>query len=339
MDAAYEVVALYDLNTEAAGAAQAQYGGDVCDTSDQLVNHPNVEAFIISLNPFAHPPVFFETLKADKPIFIEKPIALDAATAQEMADAADRRGVPVHVGFVRRYLPRHVAAMKFIRENDPGEILSITCRSFHAGETELINCLNNCPDNFRLQVSQIPFHRCHSLDVMLQYGGPLKSVSAVGRKVLNPEYPSPDEVIANLEFANGAVGQFHYSSVAYRGELSYQLHAENYSLAFEPNGDLVISRRPPLRSLREDGSTDCRRWYHRNTTAEHRQYNASVRQIDPIIMLDFLEGVRTGRPMSCPIRDGLAVAEFAEAIETSWQTQRTITFPLTGEETHATAST
>jgi predicted dehydrogenase len=162
---------------------------------------------------------------------------------------------------------------------------------------------------------------------MLLYGGKLKAVNAVGRKVVKRPYPSPDEVIANLEFANGALGCFHYSSMAYAGELSYLIHAENYTLTVTTGNHLEIRRRPELRSLREDGSKDCRPLYHANIAPETRQFPSGT--VDHLIMLDFLDSVRTGAPIKASIRAGYEVAELAEAIERSWREQRKIELPLT----------
>ena len=324
-DEEYEVVAAHDLRKESVEAVIETYGGEACESSEQLVAHPGVDAFIISLDPFAHPAAFFETLEAGKAIFVEKPIAMTAADAWRMTHAAEERKVPVHVGFMRRYLPKHVAARKFIAENDPGALFSVNCRWFHAGETEMINMLTNSPENFRLKVSQIPFHCCHALDVMILYAGKAKSVSGVGRKVVERQYPSPDEVIANIEFENGCLGSFHYGSMAYKGGLSYLIHAENYTLTFT-GWNLEICRRPELRSLREDGSKDCRPWYLGNVAPEIRQYSGE--RVDHKIMLDFLNSARTGAPMRAPIRDGYRVAELAEAIERSWQERKTINLPL-----------
>ena len=328
LDEEYEVVALYDVRKESAGSAFAKYGGKVCTTSGELVKHPEVEAFIISLDPFAHPAAFYQALEAGKPIYIEKPIAMTAEEAWKMTKKAEEKNIPVNVGLMRRHEPKHVAARKFLSENEPGTIFSVNCRWFHAGETEMINLLNKYPDNFRLKVSQIPFHCCHALDVMLLYGGAVKSVSAQGMKVANRQYPSPDEVIASLEFANGTIGSFHYSSVAYRGEMSYVIHAENYTLSFDNCEQVLeISHRPKLRSQREDASGDCRDTYFKNVGPDTHKFGVSGFP-DHQVMLDFLDSVRTGTPMKVPILDGYKVAELAEAIEWSWKEKRKISLPL-----------
>lgn len=325
LDGPFEVVAAYDLNPAAVDAMVERFGGVACTSSEELISAPQAEAFLISLDPFAHPAAFDECLPAGKPIFLEKPIAMTAAEAHRMMLAAETANVPVQVGFMRRYRPQHLAALEYLQSHDPGAMLGLACRWFHAGETEQINMLNNFPDNFRLKVSQIPFHCCHALDVMMRYGGKVTRVSAVGTKVVDRPYPSPDEVIATLQFESGAVGTFHYSSIAFQGGINYVLHAENYSLDMTGN-TLSISKRPPLRSLRENEAKDCRPWYLQNVAPETRQFSSM--HVDHLIMLDFLRAVRSGEPMTAPIRDGYLVAELAEAIERSWQEDHALELPL-----------
>jgi len=321
----YQVVAAYDICRESVESLCRKYGGKVCSNADELVSYKEADAFMISLDPFAHYDAFNRTAAAGKPIFIEKPLALTAQKSYEMMKTAQEKKVPVHVGLMRRYLPKHVTARRFLAENDLGHFFSVTCRWFHAGETEMINCMNNCPDNFRLKVSQIPFHCCHALDVMRLYGGEVKKVDARGLKLVKRNYPSPDEVIALFEFENGAIGQFHYCSMAYQGEISYLIHTENYTLNFTDG--LEIWYRPRHKSQREDGSGDCRPVYHRNVGPDRYMLGAHP-STTPAIMLDFLNSVRNGTPMKVPIEDAYKVAEIAEAIEMSYTSGKEVSLPL-----------
>ena len=320
----YEVVAAHDIREEAIGEVCERYGGKGCQTVDELLDCGEVDAFMISLDPLAHPAAFFRTVQIGKPIFIEKPIALTALEAYRMMKEAEEREVPVQVGFMRRYVPKHVIAREFLAEHDVGRLFSVTCNWYHAGETEMINCMNNAPDNFRLKVSQIPFHCCHALDVIRLYGGEVRSVEARGLKVIERNYPSPDEVIALLEFESGAIGHFHYSSMAYRQCITYLIHTENYTLNFE-NG-LEIWRRPMTRAQRGEFLEDCREAYHPNMGPD--RYESRGPSADAEIMRDFLGAVRSETPMKVPIEDAYKVAELAEAIERSWQESRKILLPL-----------
>ena len=321
----YRVVAAYDIVPGAVKTLVERYGGTACASEDELLGCEEADAFLISLDPFAHPDAFDKTLERGKPIFIEKPIALTAERAYRMMTSAREKNVPVHVGFLHRYYEHHKAARKFLHENPPGRLFSVTCNWHHPGETEMINCTNNLPDNFRLKLSQIPFHCCHALDMLMLYGGPVRRVDARGLKLVKRNYPSPDEVIALLEFASGAIGYFHYSSMAYKScGGSFLIHAENYTM--ELTGDLFIYRRPATKFLRGEFETDCRDKYHPHTLPEHRKFAHAL--TDCLIMRDFLGAVRNGMPMKAPIEVGFKVAELAEAIERSWKEKVVIELPM-----------
>ena len=320
----YTVVAAYDIRPDAVQNVCERYGGVACASADELLDVTEADAWLISLDPLAHPDAFDQTVEKGKPIFIEKPIAMSAERAFRMMQKAEQCGVPVQVGFMRRYLPKHKAARRFLSENDTGRLFSVTCTWHHAGETEMINCLNNCPDNFRLKVSQIPFHCCHALDVVRLYGGEVKRVQSRGMKWVDRHYPSPDAVIALLEFENGAIGHFHYCSMSYKGALSYLVHTENYTLTFEEG--LEIYRRPKHKAQRDDGSKDCRPVYHSHMGPDRQTFAGPLPNAE--IMLDFLNAVRDGTPVRVPIADAYKVAELAEAIEQSWQQDKAIELPL-----------
>ena len=333
----YEVAAAFDIDAQKVKEVTERYGGKGCSSAEELIKTKGIDAFIISLDPFAHPDAFDRTIEAGKPIYIEKPIAMSAERAYQMLERSREKNVPVHVGLMRRYEPQHVAARRFMKDNPPGRFFGIRCNWFHPGETEMLNCLFNQPDNFRLKVSQIPFHCCHALDVMRTYAGEVRRVEAMGIKWIERQYPSPDNVIAVFEFENGSIGSFNYSSMSYKGELSYIIHCENYTLTFE-NG-LEIWYRPTTKFHREGEMLwskktgagpwiDCRPTYQKNIGPEKHVFVATSLP-DDLAMKDFLGAVREGTPMKVTLEDGYKVAELAEAIETSYVQKKPIELPFT----------
>jgi len=322
----YRIRAAFDIRPEAVDALVKQYGGKPCSSEEELLDCAGVDAFLISLDPFAHGAAFDKTLERGKPIFIEKPIALSAKRAHGMMKAAREKSVPVHVGFIHRYYGMHEAAKKYMAENPPGVLFSVKCDWFHAGETEMVNCMNNFPDNFRLKLSQIPFHCCHALDVLMLYGGNIKRVDARGIKVIERNYPSPDEVIALLEFENGAIGYFHYSSMAYSfcGG-NYLIHTANYTLDIS-GGFMRVYVRPPTKYMRGEFDKDCRDKYHANIGPTEQAFPGTL--VDNRVMNDFLTMVREGRSDESTMDAAYKVAELAEAIELSWKEKRIIDLPM-----------
>ena len=57
---------------------------------------------------------------AGKDIFCEKPLGLTLNEAHELLDAVSRAGVRLQVGFMRRYDPAYLSAMKHIEAGDIG---------------------------------------------------------------------------------------------------------------------------------------------------------------------------------------------------------------------------
>ena len=327
----YEVVSAFDVKEASTDALCKKYGGKACRTAEEMLGAKGVEAVIISLDPFSHPDAFAKTLQLGKPIFIEKPIAPTARQAYQMMLEAQKRKIPVHVGLLYRYLPTVRAVKKHLEENDPGRLFSITWNWHHAGETEIINMHNMFPNNFRLKISQIPFHCCHALDTICLLAGEIRSVHAYGIKCLEREYASPDEVIAVFEFQNGAIGHFHYSGVAFGSNgMPCCLHAENYTIAFSQWSTYDVWTRPPRKCMRGDlGKEDCRPTWEKFVGPAHHEFKTDGYMVGTIAaMSDFLASVRTGSPMKVPIETGVRTAEIADAIEMSYKSGKKVDLPL-----------
>lgn len=330
-EGAYEVVSAFDVKKEATKGLCDRFGGKPCRSAEEMLGAKGVEAVVISLNPFAHEEAFYKSLELGKPIFIEKPIAPTARGAFDMMRKARAKKVPVHVGLIHRYYPAYKAVKRHLEEHAPGVIFSMVYNWQHAGETEMINCHNMFPDNFRLKISQIPFHCCHALDLYHVFFGDIVAVTACGIKQLKRDYPSPDEVIALLEFKNGAIGHFHYSSVCQGRHCAFPafINTENYAISCSPS-EYVAYYRPPHKNMRgELKKQDCRAEWSRHIGPVSHKFEFNHHDLATAeAMTDFIESVRTGAPIKVPIGDGYWVAELAEAIETSWKKGKKIRLPL-----------
>lgn len=138
-----------------------------------------------------------------------------------------------------------------------------------------------------------------------------------------------------FEFKNGAIGQFHYSSVAYGSDgLPACLHAENYTVTFSQWGVYDVYYRPPHKSMRGDiGKTDCRPTWDKNVGPAHHDFKMDQFLAGTTnVMKDFIESVRIGSPMKAPIEDGYRIAEIADAIEMSYKQGKKIELPLFGKD-------
>ena len=103
-----EVVAVADIDHAAAVSAAEPYGAKVYDTSDELVNDPDVDAVIIATFGRVHAPDVIKAIEAGTYVLCEKPLATTAEDCIAIMDAERRAGKKlVTVGFMRRFDPAY----------------------------------------------------------------------------------------------------------------------------------------------------------------------------------------------------------------------------------------
>jgi myo-inositol 2-dehydrogenase/D-chiro-inositol 1-dehydrogenase len=118
-----------DVNRAAAEGLASRYGASVADT-DAALSDPAVDAVLIASSTDTHADLIERAAKAGKAIFCEKPVDLDLKRVDACLAVAKKAGVPLLIGFNRRFDPSF-AALK--REFDGGavgklELLAITSR-------------------------------------------------------------------------------------------------------------------------------------------------------------------------------------------------------------------
>jgi predicted dehydrogenase len=119
-----DVVAIADLNEAAAKAAAESYGIPLALGSvEALLEHDLDAVSIITPNKF-HCPLSLQALKAGKHVFCEKPPAISAAEAQQMAEAAKAADKVLMFNFNNRARPESFALMDAIKAGEVGEINS-----------------------------------------------------------------------------------------------------------------------------------------------------------------------------------------------------------------------
>jgi predicted dehydrogenase len=70
-----------------------------------LINDPDVNAIYIATPPSSHEAYTTEALQAGKPVYVEKPMAVNAAAAARMSEVAKSTGVKLSVAHYRREQP------------------------------------------------------------------------------------------------------------------------------------------------------------------------------------------------------------------------------------------
>ncbi|TIU70613.1 MAG: inositol 2-dehydrogenase [Mesorhizobium sp.] len=113
-----KLVAVADAFEKAATELASAYGAEV-RSIDAIEKAKDIDAVIICTPTDTHADLIERFAKAGKAIFCEKPIDLDIASTDQCLAAVEKAGVPLQIGFNRRFDPSFAAVKKRI---DAGEI-------------------------------------------------------------------------------------------------------------------------------------------------------------------------------------------------------------------------
>ncbi|MDF1576484.1 MAG: Gfo/Idh/MocA family oxidoreductase [Bacteroidales bacterium] len=182
-----QLVAVGNRSFEKAKDYAARHGiPEVHEDPFEVIYNPEVDIVYIATPPGSHMEYALETIKAGKPVYIEKPMARTARECRVINEAAEKGGVPVFVAYYRRELEYFKKVKSIIDEGTLGRILHVNLQQFYPARPEDYD-----RDNLPWRV--IPedsgggyFHDlgCHALDILFHiFGDPLEvsgKISNVG---------------------------------------------------------------------------------------------------------------------------------------------------------------
>ena len=84
------------------------------DDAEAIINADDIDAVYIATLTDSHLDYALRCAKAGKPVYVEKPMAMDYAQCRTMIDAAKAAKVPLWVGYYRRALPRFLKVKELL---------------------------------------------------------------------------------------------------------------------------------------------------------------------------------------------------------------------------------
>lgn len=206
------LVAVSDINAEAAARLAAQYGAEVRATDDILAD-PAINAVLIATSTDTHSDLIERATAAGKAVLCEKPVDLSLARAQACQKAVTPTGQPVMIGFNRRFDPNFSALKTALDKGEIGkpELLSIT--SFDPAP----------PPVAYIKVSGGLFRdmMIHDFDMAnFIMGAAPVTISATGSSIVDPAIGAAGDVdtaVVTLTYADGRIAVIKNSRRAVYG--------------------------------------------------------------------------------------------------------------------------
>lgn len=294
-----ELACVYDVDPARAAAVGAEYGVRAARTFDELVDR--CEAVAIATSTGSHAELTIAAARAGRPVFCEKPLSLDRATTEATIEAVERAGVPLQVGFHRRFDPDWAAAATRIHAGELGEVtfFRTTLRDMTPPDPNFLSGSGG----FFADVT------VHDLDVARWLVGEVVEVTAHGAAA-DPafaELGDIDTAVCVLRFANGALGVIDNSRSARYG----------YECSTEVMGTKATVRIEAPRSV--EWRTPGQASYPLARDFEERYPAAYAAELDA-----FARCVLDGTPPRVTGRDALAAFDLAVAATASWRSGTTV---------------
>jgi 1,5-anhydro-D-fructose reductase (1,5-anhydro-D-mannitol-forming) len=118
-----ELVAVMRRNGDLAADYAQRHGVERWyDDADALINDPGVDAVYIATPPSLHADYTLAVAAAGKPVYVEKPMALNHAQCLSMIAACEEHGVPLFVAYYRRALPRFCKVKSLLDSGAIGQV-------------------------------------------------------------------------------------------------------------------------------------------------------------------------------------------------------------------------
>ena len=119
-----------DVFEDSAKSLAAEHNAKASIDSSDAFSDPDIQAIIIASSTDTHLDLILEGIKAGKAIFCEKPLDLDLNKVDRQLEEIDNGGVPVLIGFNRRFDPNFIAVHDAVSDGSIGdlEIVKITSR-------------------------------------------------------------------------------------------------------------------------------------------------------------------------------------------------------------------
>lgn len=277
-----------DVLPEAAQRLAGEYGAPAVPTVEDLLAD-GVDALYVCVPPFAHGPAERAAAEAGVPLFVEKPVGLDAAVPEEVAALIEQRGLLSAAGHHWRYLHTVEEAVKLLAGRE--------IRLVAGAWLDKVPPVGWWPRRDR-SGGPVVEQAAHVLDLARHLAGEVTTVSAAGNGT-PPPVPGADvdtATAAVLRFAGGAVGTLSATcALGWKHRAGLEVYADGLALAITEE-ELVV--RDADGERRVTGDADAAR------VAVDRAFVDAVRGVGDDVRVPYPEALRTHRL-------ALAVAEAA----------------------------
>ena len=212
-----KIEAVMSRNKEKARSYAERHGIPKWYTDAQeLVDDPDVNAVYIATPPSSHATFAIMAMKAGKPVYVEKPLAVSYEECGRINRVSRQTGVPCFVAYYRRYLPYFLKVKELLQQGVIGKVLNVQIR-FAVPPRDLDYNSHELPWRVQRDIAGGGYFydlAPHQLDLLQELFGPITKAQGycTNREGL---YDTEDTVSACFRFDSGLPGSGSWCFVAH----------------------------------------------------------------------------------------------------------------------------
>jgi len=279
-----KVTLCHDIDCGKAGELAEKYHAEPC-TLNKLLSGEEVDMYLISLFPAAHPDALLAAAETGKPVYIEKPVAVFMPDVVRLIPLIGKSYV--HVGLSYRYLPVFRELARLVKDGKIGELAGINfnwlCNHFTRNQGAGAN------PNWRYVPEtggELTQHYCHCFEWFRTLGGDFRSLTAMSLKMQDNQSCLEDLWDLIIKQKSGCQISFHSSERNPRYSVHGYLEGTKGSLEWEWNN--------PSKIIFYKGA-------HERREGEPLPVPGTV----PDALEEFISRIRRGEPPEVTLEDGL----------------------------------
>ncbi|MBC5809804.1 MAG: Gfo/Idh/MocA family oxidoreductase [Candidatus Eremiobacteraeota bacterium] len=229
-----QLVAVADARLEAARETAAEFAAHAVEDWRELVADPNLDVIVVSTPNGYLAEIAIAALAAGKHVLTEKPMGRNVEEARAMAEAAERSGKRLKVGFNHRYHPALRRAHALFAGDAIGTLINLRVRYGHGGRAGYEREWRGDPE--LAGGGELTDQGVHALDLIHWFAGMPSDAVAFTQTAVWPIAPLEDNAFALLRFPGGAIASVHTSWTQWKNLFSFEVFGNRGALIVEGLG-------------------------------------------------------------------------------------------------------
>lgn len=266
----------------------------------------DLDAVVVASATTTHEVVLWDVLHVKRPVLCEKPIGMTLDVSRALVQAFDSAGVPLQVGFMRRYDPLYRRAYELIQDNAigrPYHFWSLSRDQF-APPIDVVRYSGG----FWLDTGVHDYDLAHWL-----MADTIDSVYARGGVFVSQGYETV-----------GDVDQMHVSFSTHSGKLGLVELGRNAIYGYDIRTE-ILGEKGAIQVLTGNRTSTVLMLKDQMIGDTFRHYAERFREAYQAELTDFIAAVRNGRPVGVSGNDALQAQAVAVAVQTSLESHQPTT--------------